>query len=189
MSTEQDTNVVTVLTRDHREVEEIFSELERLGESDPERRGELTEKVITELVRHSVAEEAYLYPAVRDLVPGGDQLADRELAEHAEAERTMKELEQVDATDSRHAALLAQLMAEVRAHVQEEESELFPLLSSHATASQLAEMGHKVQAVKTIAPTRPHPAAPDTPPANKLVAPLVGLVDRVRDAITGRGRS
>ncbi|WP_433238121.1 hemerythrin domain-containing protein [Streptosporangium sp. CA-135522] len=187
MSADQDTDVVTVLTHDHREVEEMFGELERLGEADTERRGELTEKVIIELARHSVAEEAYLYPAVRDLVPGGGQLADRELAEHAEAERTMKELERTDVSDPRHAALLGKLMAEIRAHVREEEGDLFPLLRSHASASQLAELGHKVQAVKKIAPTRPHPAAPDTPPANKLMAPVAGLVDRVRDAITGRG--
>ncbi|MDP9867567.1 MULTISPECIES: hemerythrin domain-containing protein [Streptosporangium] len=188
MNADQDTDVITVLTHDHREVEQMFGELERLGESDVGRRGELTEKVIIELVRHSVAEEAYLYPAVRDLVPGGAELADRELAEHAEAERTMKELETTDVADSRHAVLLERLMREIRAHVQEEEGELFPMLREYARPSQLAELGHKVEAVKKIAPTRPHPAAPDTPPANKLLAPLTGLVDRVRDAITGRGK-
>ncbi|WP_425567629.1 hypothetical protein [Nonomuraea dietziae] len=31
--------------------------------------------------------EAYLYPAVRDILPDGDKLADRELAEHAQADR------------------------------------------------------------------------------------------------------
>jgi hypothetical protein len=71
----------------------MFAELEKLGSADVERRQQLTEKVIIELVRHSVAEEAYLYPAVRELTPGGDELADREIAEHAEAEETMKRLE------------------------------------------------------------------------------------------------
>lgn len=40
-------------------------------------------------------------------------------------------------------------------------------------------------------PTRPHPSAPDTPPANRLPAPGAGTVDRVGDvgdALTGRGR-
>ncbi|MPY37939.1 hemerythrin domain-containing protein, partial [Streptomyces adustus] len=31
--------------------------------------------------------------------------------------------------------------------------------------------------------------APNTPPANKLLAPGAGLVDRARDLITGRGKS
>ncbi|MGW5687970.1 hemerythrin domain-containing protein [Nonomuraea sp. NPDC003754] len=85
MSTPTDNDVIAVLTHDHREVERMFTELEQLGTADVDRRQTLTEKVIIELVRHSVAEEAYLYPAVRDLLPDGDQLADRELAEHAQA--------------------------------------------------------------------------------------------------------
>ncbi|GAB2465698.1 hemerythrin domain-containing protein [Streptosporangium sandarakinum] len=188
MTTEQETDVISVLTHDHREVEEMFSELERLDGADAERRGKLTERVITELVRHSVAEEAYLYPAARELIPGGDELADREIAEHAQAERTMKELEGTDPADPRHVTLMARLMREIRAHIQEEENELFPRLRGNASASQLAELGHKVQAMKKIAPTRPHPAAPDRPPVNKIMNPLTGLVDRMRDALTGRGR-
>ena len=42
--------------------------------------------------------------------------------------------------------------------------------------------------MKAIAPTRPHPSAPDTPPLNKILAPGAGLVDRIRDKITGRGK-
>ncbi|RST04975.1 hemerythrin domain-containing protein, partial [Streptomyces sp. WAC05374] len=34
----------------------------------------------------------------------------------------------------------------------------------------------------------PHPAAPARPPANKLLAPGAGMVDRLRDMLTGRGR-
>jgi hypothetical protein len=30
--------------------------------------------------------------------------------------------------------------------------------------------------------------APDTPPANKLLAPGMGMVDRVRDLLTSRGK-
>jgi hypothetical protein len=33
----------------------------------------------------------------------------------------------------------------------------------------------------------PHPAAPDTPPANKLLDAAAGLVDRLLDTFTGRG--
>jgi hemerythrin superfamily protein len=188
MSTPTDNDVIAVLTHDHHEVEQMFTELEQLGTADVEQRQTLTEKVIIELVRHSVAEEAYLYPAVRDLLPDGDQLADRELAEHAQAEETMKQLERTDAGEARHAELLAQLMAEIRDHVAEEEGDLFPRLRGSATPEQLAKLGSKVKAIKKIAPTRPHPAAPDTPPGNKLMGPATGLIDRIRDALSGRGK-
>lgn len=46
----------------------------------------------TELVRHSVAEEQFMYPAARKHLEGGDQIADHEIEEHAEAEEVMKHL-------------------------------------------------------------------------------------------------
>jgi hemerythrin superfamily protein len=187
MSNGSGNDVITVLTTDHREVEQMFAQLEQLGPGAPERQ-QLTEQVITELVRHSVAEEAYLYPATRRFVPGGDQIADHELAEHAEAEKTMKELEGLDPSDSRFDTLLSKLMKEIREHVLEEEQELFPQLVAGADREELRELGRKVEAIKQVAPTRPHPSAPDTPPMNKLAGPAVGLVDRVRDALSGRGQ-
>ncbi|WP_405140714.1 hemerythrin domain-containing protein [Sphaerisporangium sp. NBC_01403] len=184
---EHDGDVITVLTTDHREVEQMFAELE-MSRGDDERRRRLTEKVIIELVRHSVAEEAYLYPATRRLIPGGDELADREIAEHAEAERLMKELERTDPGDPAFDHLLDRFMATVREHVREEESRLFPELVKYAGAEELHAIGKKIRAIKKIAPTRPHPAVPDNPLAGKLLAPGTGLVDRIRDLVTGRGK-
>ncbi|MEV0350194.1 hemerythrin domain-containing protein [Nonomuraea sp. NPDC050680] len=182
-------DVITILTTDHREVEQMFAELETLrGTGKHEQIRDVTEKVIIELVKHSVAEEAYLYPATRKYLPGGDALADREIAEHAEAEQLMKDLESTDTHDPAFENLLTTFMAAIRQHVLEEESELFPQLAKHADAEELRHLGSQINAIKKVAPTRPHPSAPDTPPANKLLAPGAGLVDRIRDAITGRGK-
>jgi len=59
----------------------------------------------------------------------GDKLADEELAEHAEAEQTIKRLEETEFSDPAFATLLGQLMQEIRHHVQEEEQQLFPQLA------------------------------------------------------------
>ena len=163
----------------------MFTEYEG-GTIDQARRAELRDQVITELVRHSVAEEMYLYPAARKVLPGGDQLADREIEEHAAAERVMKDLEKVDPDDARFDDLLTQLITDVRGHVGEEETDLFPRLQAACSEQELAELGAKVQQAKKLAPTRPHPSAPDKPPLNKVLGPPVGLVDRVRDALSGR---
>jgi hemerythrin-like domain-containing protein len=188
MGARSDSDVIAVLTKDHLEVEQLFTRIEQLGPQDSERRGKLAEQAITELVRHSVAEEAYLYPAARRFLEGGDKLADEELAEHAEAEQTMKRLEETEFTDPAFHTLLTQLMGEIRHHVQEEEQELFPQLAEHVDRQELEELGRKVQAIKEVAPTRPHPSAPDTPPLNKLAAPGAGLIDRIRDALSGHGK-
>jgi hemerythrin superfamily protein len=179
-------NLINVLTKDHREVEAMFTELETEGLS-ADRRAGLRDKVITELVRHSVAEELYLYPTTRTVLPGGDQLADREIEEHAAVERLMKGLEKVEPTDPKFDDLLTRLITDVRGHVGEEETDLFPRLQAACSEQELIELGAKVERAKKLAPTRPHPAAPDTPPLNKVLGPPVGLVDRVRDALSGRG--
>ncbi|MCK2215734.1 hemerythrin domain-containing protein [Actinomadura sp. ATCC 31491] len=182
-------DVISVLVTDHREVEQMFTELEGMRGAIGERPKLLAENVVIELVRHSVAEEEHLYPAVRQHVTGGDKIADHEIAEHAEAERTMKDLERLEPGDEEFWPTLDRLMTEIRHHVREEEDDLFPRLREACSQEELEELGAKVERAKKTAPTRPHPSAPDTPPGNKLLAPGTGLVDRLRDALTGRGRS
>lgn len=91
-------DIIAELVTDHREVEELFSKLET--ELSPEERQDALEEVITELVRHSVAEEAWLYPAVRERLADGNAIADKEVAEHLEVEQMMKQLEGEDPHDA-----------------------------------------------------------------------------------------
>jgi hemerythrin superfamily protein len=181
-------DVIAVLVHDHREVQGFFSELDKTRDgADPEQRKDLVDQVTIELVRHSVAEEQFLYPAVRKHVPGGGELADEEIREHAEMERTLKELEGLQPSDAAFEPTVRRLMQEVSAHIAEEESTLFPRLQSVCGTEELMDLGKKVRASKKIGPTRPHPNAPDTPPGN-FAAPGLGLIDRIRDALTGRGQ-
>ncbi|GAB3212765.1 hemerythrin domain-containing protein [Marinactinospora thermotolerans] len=178
-------DLVSVIISDHREVERVFTELES-GTGSPEHRKRLVEHVITELVRHSVAEEQYMYPAARKALPDGDEIADHELQEHAEAERVMKELDGLAPGDARFDELLGELMADIRHHIADEERDLLPRLQSACSAEELRDLGEKVLRAKESAPTRPHPSAPDQPPANRILDPGAGMIDRLRDKLTGR---
>ncbi|MEU0084513.1 hemerythrin domain-containing protein [Streptomyces sp. NPDC006274] len=180
-------NVIEELTEDHREVEALFEQIQDTA-MDGGRRRELADRMTIELVRHSVAEEEYLYPAVRKHVEGGAGLADKELADHADVERMLKDLEGAEPGQTEFEQTMTRLVQSVTEHVQDEEGRLFPLLRAACSAEQLQELGDKVRAAKEKAPTRPHPAAPDKPPANKLLGPGAGLVDRARDMLSGRGR-
>ncbi|MEU8179986.1 hemerythrin domain-containing protein [Micromonospora sp. NPDC049047] len=183
-----DQDVVDILVADHRGVETLFVELET-RQGTPEYRRQLADVVIAELVRHAVAEEAYVYPTARKTLPDGDQIAEHEIAEHADAERTMKDLESTDPSDPRFDELLAHLTSTIRHHVRDEENDLFPRLRAATAREELVELAGKVTAFKKIAPTRPHPSAPDHPPANKLLAPGTGMIDRLRDALSDRPTS
>ena len=180
-------NVIDELTTDHREVEEIFGRIDALPSGDKDRKV-YADQVTMELVRHSVAEEEYLYPAVREHLVNGNAMADREIEDHSRAEQIMKDLESCEADDPEFDRLIGMLMSEIRAHLADEEQNLFPQLRTACTAETLDALGEKIRMAKKMAPTRPHPSAPDTPPANKLLAPGAGLVDRLRDALSGRGK-
>lgn len=181
-------NVIDELMTDHREVEEIFGRMQAMTGGGQELR-DLVDEATIELVRHSVAEEQYLYPAVREHIDGGDGLADKETEDHERVEKILKQLEKLDTDDPKMGPMLQQLMDEVAAHVHDEEANLFPRLRQACTPEMLDDLGDKIRRAKSMAPTRPHPSAPSSPTASKLLAPGAGLVDRARDFVTGRGKS
>jgi hemerythrin-like domain-containing protein len=181
------TDVIMFLTEQHREVDDIFAQLEDMDGATDEKVQRLAEQVVTFLVKHSVAEEIYLYPAVRKALPDGDDVADHELHEHDEAEQTMKKLEGLTPEQAEFWPTLHQLIGEIRHHVDEEENNLFPKLRAACSEQELQELGRKVQQAEKFAPTRPHPSAPAEGAALGALAPGAGLVDRIRDALSGRG--
>jgi hypothetical protein len=117
------------------------------------------------LVRHLCAEAQYLYPVARRVLPSGGRLADAALA-----------LDRI---------LLREPLAPVAldAHLS---LGLHQKLSGVLPEHDLIRLGNRVQIAQEAAPTRPHPAAPDTPPLNKLVDPALGVVDKVRDVLARR---
>jgi hemerythrin superfamily protein len=177
-------DITVELTKDHNELREMFGKL-RAGAAGDERT-ELVHEMTTELVKHSVAEEVHLYPLIRKILPDGDALADKELEEHAEVEQALKELEKLDPSDSKYGQLIDNVIHDVTEHAGEEEDVIFPQLREKCSSDELHELGDKVRRVKSIAPTHPHPSAPDTPPGNVIMGPMAGLVDRVRDAMAKR---
>jgi hemerythrin superfamily protein len=176
-------DVVDILTADHHEVLALVGQI---AAAEPEQRRDMTDTVIAELVRHSVAEEMYVYPAMREHLPDGESQVQHDVEEHQQLEEVMKELEDLDADDARFLEALGRLESVLRDHVNDEESEQFPLLRARLSSEQLVEMGNKVETAKKAAPTRPHPSAPHSELFHKLVGPGVGMVDRLRDKLSGR---
>ncbi len=177
-------DVVDILISDHRDVTALIGEIWSVR--DTMIRRDLTDTAISELVRHAVAEEMYVYPAMRKHLPDGEKAVEHDIEEHKELERAMKRLESVDVSSAEFDAALRQLETLLADHVQDEESEQFPELRRRIPREELAELAGKVQNAKKLAPTRPHPAAPNSELFHKLVGPGVGLVDRLRDKLTGR---
>ncbi|MGH3914648.1 MAG: hemerythrin domain-containing protein [Pseudonocardiaceae bacterium] len=57
--------------------------------TDSAERRELADTVISEVVRHSVTEEMYVYPAMREHLPNGDHAVEHDTQEHKQLAEVM----------------------------------------------------------------------------------------------------
>ena len=190
------TDVFQVLKEDHDEVKAMLARLEEgprartgaTGEQLTHRR-QIIDEVIIEEARHEAAEQQYFWPAVRRLGQEGERVADEGLRQEAEAEPVLADLDKLDVADEEFEAQLVLFIAAARAHISYEEAHAWPLLRASITADEAETLGQRIMDAKKVAPTRPHPHVPPQEHAAKTAGPLAGLADRLRDAVTGRGRS
>ncbi len=150
-------------------------------------RKKLAEQLVIEESRHEAVEEMYFWPAVRQHLPNGDELADTALGQEQEGKEVLAKLDKLDAGDPEFEKLLAEFIRAGREHIDYEESHVWPALRVALTAQQAQELGGKLEAAKKTAPTRPHPHTPASPGALKTAGPVAAAADKARDAMTNRG--
>ncbi|MCW6006678.1 hemerythrin domain-containing protein [Micromonospora sp. CPCC 205371] len=183
-TSETHNDVIDVLISDHRDVTALIGNIWSVTDSMIRR--DLTDTAISELVRHAVAEEMYVYPVMRKYLTDGEDAVAHDIEEHEQLERTMKQLEAADVNGAEFDEALRRLETLLADHVRDKESEQFPELRRRVPQQELAELAGKVEKAKKLAPTRPHPNAPNSELFHKVVGPGVGMVDRLRDKLTDR---
>lgn len=176
-------NVVDLISREHRELLALGTELTGEG-TDAARRRTIAQVLSAELSRHLSAEEQYLYPAMRSIVPDGYALVDREIAEDRALLEALRLLEA--AGDDNRAARADDVCRRLTRHADAAAAELLPMLLQLAPVEDLIRLGNRVELAEEAAPTRPHPGTPSAPPWNKLIDPAVAVVDKVRDMVSRR---
>jgi hemerythrin superfamily protein len=152
-------DAVTLLRNDHRTVEKMFKEFERLhkkGGSDAQKQ-RLVAKIIKELSVHTAIEEEIFYPAVRSEVDGADDTILESLEEHHVAKWVLSELESMGPETERFDAKTTVLIESVRHHVEEEEQELFPEVREAMGRKRLTELAEQMEAAKRKVPKSPQP--------------------------------
>ncbi|MGC4806359.1 hemerythrin domain-containing protein [Micromonospora sp. DT233] len=141
--------------------------------------GRVVDVLTATVSRHLSAEEQYLFPTLRAALPQAGALVDREVAETAALLTALKAL-----TGPADPAL-AEVSGRLRRHVAGVAA-LITELRRVSTDAELIRLGNRWEIAEEAAPTRPHPGSPATPPWNRLVEPALGVVDKVRDAVTRR---
>jgi hypothetical protein len=175
-------DAIQLIRSDHRDVERLFREFERAEHAgDRPRAAATVRSLVRELSVHASIEEQFVYPALRD--HAGERRVLDALEDHHGAKVTLDELDALPAGAPRLASKVRLLAENVRRHVEQEERELLPALARALGPDELRRLGDTLASAKSAAPTRPHPAAPDTPPRNVVSSPLAAVVDRSRDAL------
>jgi hemerythrin superfamily protein len=176
-------DAIAMLKADHAEVEKLFKRFEDLGPRAKKTKGDIADRVVAALAQHAVIEEQVLYPTVRERLPDEEELVLEALEEHHVAKWLLSELDDLTPEDERFDAKFTVLAENVRHHVKEEEGELFPKLRQEFTKSELEELGEALAAAKEVAPTTPHPRAPDEPPDNLLTLAAQNPLEAARRAV------
>lgn len=178
-TTRPEPDAIELLTSDHRKVEFLFAQLE--GATDADTARQAAEQIIRELSVHAVIEEQVLYPAAREAF-GGNGLVDHSLEEHQTVKELLAQVDGEPVDDPQTRQTFAQIQSAVEEHVGEEEGKLFPQLREKLSADRLAELGASMEKARQMAPTHPHPNAPNKPPGNVIAGMPAALLDKVRDA-------
>ena len=139
-----------MLIEDHRKVQKMFKQFEKLKEEDDEQmKRDLVEQACAELKVHTQIEEEIFYPAAREGLEEGDLVAEA-LVEHNSAKQLIAQLEGSGAGGEEYDAAFTVLGEYVNHHITEEQDEMFPKLKKadldwDALAAQMQERKLQLQ--------------------------------------------
>lgn len=137
-----------LIRQDHQKAKRLF---ERLAEtsSGTQSRPRLFAELKHELELHAEVEEKYFYPALQRHDEAKDLIAEA-LEEHSDVKEALAELDQGDDESDRWTDRLDELQEDVEHHVEEEETEIFPLAQKLLDARQLTTIAEEIEKAKAI---------------------------------------
>jgi len=170
-------------------LEEQHDQIEAACEQVLSSRGEDRKNLFVALRRllavHETAEEEIVHPAARRALPNGDVVVDARLQEENEAKKILADLEDLDVGSAEFERKLVLLQSSVLLHARAEEQNEFAQLAGLLDTERLEKMRKAVTFAESVAPTRPHPGV-ESAAANILAGPFASMLDRARDAMSGK---
>jgi len=135
-------DAIELLESQHREVEEIFSQIE--DADDPATKNDLFEELADKLAIHAAIEEHHFYPAVK--AKRTEDILLESLEEHLGIKRVLADLLKIDAEDETFDAKIKVLKETVSHHVEEEETDLFPKVRKLFDKERREALGQEMSA-------------------------------------------
>ena len=142
-------DIGTLIAHDHQVIAGLLATLAGEGRAD---RFPLAHRLIDELATHTAAELQILYPALRDIVPGGVELANRGQTDHDTLRPLLVALERSHPDDAAFDDVILGVAAVVEAHAPPVENEFLPALEAVIGAEKMLELGAIYSSVKDNLP-------------------------------------
>jgi hemerythrin superfamily protein len=181
-------DAIALLKKDHMTVKRLFERFDKARSG----KKEIANKIVTELAVHSAIEEQLFYPAVRlkakrsEMEEADEQVLEA-LEEHHVAKWLLDEIDKLDEDAERFEAKVSVLKESILHHVKEEEGPLFRFARRLFKRDELNTLGNMMAKAKKMAPTKPHPRAPDQPPGNLVAGAAASLWDKGMDFLRDAG--
>jgi uncharacterized membrane protein len=137
-------NAVAMIKEDHRRVESLYQDYQRL-EGQPAEQRPVVEHICRELEIHAKLEEDIFYPAVQTRVSeAGPDLVAEAIKEHKEMKRLISQLQTGGLAGTDYNKTVHQLLRGVQHHVREEEEEMLPR-AEQQLSNNLEQLGRQMQ--------------------------------------------
>ncbi|NAS23596.1 hemerythrin domain-containing protein [Herbidospora sp. NEAU-GS84] len=143
--------VIDLIMADHRDVEQLFERLKQERENRPALVAELAAK----FVAHARAEESHVYSALAQAAPSERGEVHHGTEEHHEAEELLAALMAADPDKAEFTSVLEQMEKAVKHHVEEEESDILPVLAKAVPGDKLVRLGRVFSEAKAAELARP----------------------------------
>ena len=160
-----ETDIVELIERDHREVEELFSKFNATGDTS------MAVAICDSLDRHMAGEEAALYPVIAAELPIGREIAGEGQDEHAEAKALVARIRAVPGPCDELVRWVTELSLVVEEHVDVEETEVLPQVRAVFDPEGLESLGRQFEAADRAEGSRREPPLLPRTPTRAHVVP------------------
>ena len=142
-----DTDAITLLVNDHRELQDLLERGEKTGERAARERKSLLDTIAAKLTVHETIEEKVLYPAL-EAHPETHDIVLEGFQEHHVADLIVKELYDTSTTAEEWAAKFKVLKENIEHHIEEEEGGMFRSARGVMTQDDLVALGTQMARMK-----------------------------------------
>lgn len=136
-------DLFSLLKQDHQEMRSILQKL--ISKPDPKREGlrDLQEALADLIINHSKMEENYLYNRMQQ-VEASRELISHSFEDHQLASQSLQKLQKQRIESDEWVQDCQTLLQELEAHMQEEETKLFPMVQSSLNTTEISQIYQKM---------------------------------------------